>query len=96
MEKSLPNMMFGYGDSEQPLKSSASVLANLAVDFVGEMTKQMVALSAERGDGELTYQNLLFLIRDDSYQYDRAWELKTHSEELRRAHEITLAKDDSR
>ena len=95
IEKSLPNMMYGYGDSERPLKSTANVLTNLAVDFVGEMTKKMVALAAERGDAEITYQNLLFLIRDDSYQYDRAWELKTNNEELRRAHEIALAKDET-
>jgi hypothetical protein len=95
IEKSLPNMMFGYGDSKRPLKSTAAVLGNLAIDFVGEMTKKMVALAADRGDGELTYQNLLFLIRDDAFQYDRAWELKTHSEELRRAQEIALAKDDA-
>ena len=94
-EKSLPNMMYGYGDTDRPLKSTAAVLANLAVDFVGDMTKKMVALCAERGDGELTYQNLLFLIRNDAFQYDRAWELKTHSEELKRAHQIALAKDES-
>ena len=95
LEKSLPNMMFGYGDTSEPLKSTAAVLGNLAVDFVGEMTKQMVALSAERGDGALDYQNLLFLVRDDSYQFDRAWELKTRNEELRKAREIAFAKDDT-
>jgi hypothetical protein len=95
IEKSLPNMMYGYGDSETPLKSTAAVLGNMAIDFVGEMTKQMVALAAERGDGELSHQNLLFLVRDDWYQFDRAWELKTRDDELRKAREIALAKDEA-
>jgi len=95
IKRSLPNMMFGYGDTNKPLHSTADVLSNLAIDFVGEMTKKVVALAAERGDGEITYQNLLFLIRGDSYQFDRAWELKSHNEEVRRAREIAHATDDS-
>ena len=87
-------MMYGYGDSDTPLKSTTAVLGNLAIDFVGEMTKQMVAVIADRGDGKLSYENLLFLVREDSYQFDRGWELKTQNEELRKAREIALAKDE--
>eukprot|EP00027_Filamoeba_sp_ATCC50430_P011599 CAMPEP_0168545332 /NCGR_PEP_ID=MMETSP0413-20121227/2905_1 /TAXON_ID=136452 /ORGANISM="Filamoeba nolandi, Strain NC-AS-23-1" /LENGTH=175 /DNA_ID=CAMNT_0008575429 /DNA_START=29 /DNA_END=553 /DNA_ORIENTATION=+ len=69
----LKHMMYGFGDTKNPLPESVDLLEDIVVEYITEMTQKSMQMGSKRG--KLQTEDLIFLIRKDRKKYARAKEL---------------------
>jgi len=81
--KDLPQMMFGFGDVQDPDPKTVELVQDLVFEFMEEMTYKAQEVSAK--PGKLQTEDLIFAIRKDNKKNARAVELLAMNEELKQA-----------
>lgn len=81
--KDLRPMMYGYGDSDQPLPETVDLVEDIVVDYVTTMMHKAMDESSKRG--KLTTEDLVYLVRKDPRKYGRVKELLFMNEEIKKA-----------
>mmetsp|Transcript_438 Transcript_438/g.462 ORF Transcript_438/g.462 Transcript_438/m.462 type:complete len:176 (-) Transcript_438:663-1190(-) len=81
--RDLRNIMYGFGDSVNPLPETVNLMEELVTDYISDMTVKALELSTRRG--RIAHQDLVFLIRKDTSKYERCLELLELNEELKEA-----------
>jgi len=72
-EQSLKEMLYGFGDVREPDEATVSVMAEIAVDYMTQMTRKGMRINGRPGKVET--QDVVFLIRRDAKKVDRVREL---------------------
>lgn len=80
--KELSNMMYGFGDAEQPLAETTAFLEQIVIEFI---TKLVLKASNIGKIGKITVEDILYLVRKDRQKYYRIKELISMNEELKKA-----------
>jgi transcription initiation factor TFIID subunit 13 len=81
--RELKMMMFGFGDSENPLNASVELMDDLVTEYITEMTCKAMRVANKRG--KLQTEDLVFLIRKDRKKFARAAELLRMNDEIKKA-----------
>eukprot|EP00753_Platysulcus_tardus_P019741 PLAT749.1.p1 GENE.PLAT749.1~~PLAT749.1.p1 ORF type:complete len:126 (+),score=36.37 PLAT749.1:41-418(+) len=79
----LRSMMYGFGDSCEPLEETIDLMDSLVKEYIFHMTRSALALKA--GKGPITQMQLLYLVHRDTAKFERAMELLSIFEELKDA-----------
>ncbi|CAH8578808.1 unnamed protein product [Schistosoma turkestanicum] len=80
--REIRSMLYAFGDDENPLHETVSLVEDIAVRHIIEMTKR--ALKVGR-PGKISVEDVTYLVRRDPKKFSRVKELLLLSEELRRA-----------
>lgn len=76
-------MMYGFGDTENPLKETVELMDDLVTEYINDMTCKAMRVSNRRG--RLQTEDLVFLIRKDRKKFSRVAELLRMNEEIKKA-----------
>ncbi|KAL0480398.1 transcription initiation factor TFIID subunit 13 [Acrasis kona] len=76
-------MMYGFGDSENPLSETVDLMDDLVTEYITDMTCKAMRVANKRG--KLQTEDLVFLIRKDRKKFARVEELLRMNEEIKRA-----------
>ncbi|KAH8864645.1 Serine/threonine-protein kinase MAK [Schistosoma japonicum] len=80
--REIRSMLYAFGDDENPLPETVSLVEDITVRHILEMTKK--ALKVGR-PGKISVEDVTYLVRRDPKKFSRVKELLLLSEELRRA-----------
>eukprot|EP01104_Vermistella_antarctica_P007620 TRINITY_DN186_c0_g1_i2.p1 TRINITY_DN186_c0_g1~~TRINITY_DN186_c0_g1_i2.p1 ORF type:complete len:182 (+),score=69.35 TRINITY_DN186_c0_g1_i2:163-708(+) len=79
-------MMFGFGDTIDPLPESVELMDEMVQEYMSVMTRKAMKLAATRGTAaKMTVDDIRFLIRKDRKKFARVVELLRMNEELKQA-----------
>ena len=67
-------MMYGFGDSSQPLEETVDLVEDVLIDFLKTITEKSVQQNGGAPE-KLRVEDMLFAIRKDRPKYNRAREL---------------------
>ncbi|CAN8295886.1 unnamed protein product [Cochlearia groenlandica] len=81
--KELQHMMFGFGDDQNPLPETVSLVEDIVVEYVTDLTHKAQEIGSKRG--RLLVDDFLYLIRKDLPKMNRCRELLAMQEELKQA-----------
>ncbi|KAL3532958.1 hypothetical protein ACH5RR_006479 [Cinchona calisaya] len=82
-QKDLQHMMYGFGDDQNPLPETVSLVEDIVVEYVTDMVYKAQDIASKRG--KLLTEDFLFLIRKDLPKLNRCSELLSMNEELKQA-----------
>ena len=79
-QRELPGMMFGFGDSEEPMLESVQLMGEMVFDYTQLVLQQAVQASAARqrargGVARIGERDLQFTLRKDRVRYRRIQDL---------------------
>ena len=86
-------MMYGYGDSKNPLPETMELMEELAKKYITEMTREAVTVARKRGSKKVSEDDVLYLINEEISTHDRAVELLQKDEELRKARQLHIKRE---
>ncbi|CAM9861504.1 unnamed protein product, partial [Phaeothamnion confervicola] len=69
----LPQMMFGFGDSETPVTESVELMDNLVVQYIDDLVHAALAYSPQ--EGRFDAEDLVLVFRNDRDKFRRIAEL---------------------
>lgn len=82
--KEIRNMMYGFGDDLHPHPESISLLEDLVIQYITDMTLKAAEIGSNK-QGRIVVNDILYLLRHDPRKYARVKELLSMNEELKRA-----------
>mmetsp|Transcript_105413 Transcript_105413/g.157806 ORF Transcript_105413/g.157806 Transcript_105413/m.157806 type:complete len:108 (+) Transcript_105413:46-369(+) len=71
LTKELQHMMYSFGDVENPLPESVDLMESICIEYISEMTRMTASIAGAR----ITKKEVLFAIRKNKKQQNRAREL---------------------
>ncbi|CAM9179446.1 unnamed protein product [Ascophyllum nodosum] len=71
--ESLPQMMYGYGDEEQPLPETVACMKELVSEYIRDVTDEACRVASMKG--RLDTECYLFAVRRDRAKYKRGREI---------------------
>lgn len=80
--KELKNMMYGFGDDQNPYTETVDMLEDLVLHFIGDISLRALDVG---GTGRVTVEDVLYLVRRDTRKYARVKDLLSMNEELKKA-----------
>lgn len=80
--RELRYMMHGFGDDPVPYSETVSMLDDMVVHFITEMTSNALEVGKK---GKIHVEDILYLTRRDPKKYSRIKELLQMNEELKQA-----------
>ncbi|XP_018654697.1 serine/threonine kinase [Schistosoma mansoni] len=80
--REIRSMLYAFGDDENPLPETVSLVEDIAVRHIIEMTKKALKIGKP---GKISVEDVTYLVRRDPKKFSRVKELLLLSEELRRA-----------
>ncbi|CAI2736579.1 unnamed protein product [Schistosoma spindalis] len=80
--REIRSMLYAFGDDENPLPETVSLVEDIAVRHIIEMTKKALRIGKP---GKISVEDVTYLVRRDPKKFSRVKELLLLSEELRRA-----------
>ena len=99
--KDLPNLMYGHGDSREPIKESVELLEDMAVEYVTDIVHKAMSLvhkrttaaaggpsSSKTKNEQLTLDDLLYVLRHDPRKYSRVREIVAMQDTIRAARKV--------
>jgi transcription initiation factor TFIID subunit 13 len=99
--KDLPNLMYGHGDSREPIKESVELLEDMAVEYVTDIVHKAMSLVHKRTTAaaaasassktkaeQLTLDDLLYVLRHDPRKYSRVREIVAMQDTIRAARKV--------
>ncbi|KAF0726582.1 hypothetical protein Ae201684P_020618 [Aphanomyces euteiches] len=81
MTESIKHMMYGFGDDWEPDPDTVELMEEIVIEYIRSMTTKALDLSNIRG--KLDPECLMFLVRKDEEQLERAEELIEANELLK-------------
>eukprot|EP00879_Flechtneria_rotunda_P003232 GHRR01003455.1.p1 GENE.GHRR01003455.1~~GHRR01003455.1.p1 ORF type:complete len:222 (+),score=68.91 GHRR01003455.1:443-1108(+) len=91
--KDLPWVMYGYGDADKPLKETAELVEDIAVQFITDTVHTAMGAAAARNPGtskkdDLRLEDLMYAIRRDSRKVARIQEIIRRQQEIKNARRV--------
>lgn len=83
VRRELPQMMYGYGDSAEPVQESVDLVRDLVENYILKMTEKAQKLAHIRG--KFNFNCFVFLLRRDSVKLARVQELLWLDSEIKKA-----------
>ncbi|CAH8652426.1 unnamed protein product [Schistosoma margrebowiei] len=80
--REIRSMLYAFGDDENPLPETVSLVEDIAVRHIIEMAKKALKIGKP---GKISVEDVTYLVRRDPKKFSRVKELLLLSEELRRA-----------
>eukprot|EP00941_MAST-03F_sp_MAST-3F-sp1_P005985 g5985.t1 len=85
IQRELPQMMYGYGDSSEPLPESISLVGEIVENYIIKMTEKTERVARVQGRTQIDLNSFLFLLRRDVAKMERVRELIWLNSEIKKA-----------
>lgn len=83
-------MMYGFGDSANPLSETVDLMESIVLEYIHDMTVKSMQVAQKRG--KLEADDLVFLIRKDKKKYARVQHLLRLQREIQERNNINFKK----
>lgn len=90
LKKKVKNMMYGFGDSANPLSETVDLMESIVLEYIHDMTVKSMQVAQKRG--KLEADDLVFLIRKDKKKYARVQHLLRLQREIQERNNINFKK----
>lgn len=84
--KELRQMMYGFGDDEDPLAETVELMEDIVIEYITDMVHKAQEVASQRG--KVGVEDILFLIRKDPRKFARVKELLAMDKMLKEARKV--------